>query len=295
MQSLWVLVAAALLSVMSTCVKLASQAHSPWEILFWRNTVGLCVLVPVMRQLGGGLRHQLATPHWPAHLVRNLSGVVSVLLWFASIAHLPIATSVTLNYTSSLFIGVFVFVGAAWAGQPLRHGSMLMALGVGFVGIVLMLRPTIDNDQLGWALVGLASGALSAMAMMSVRAMGKLGEPSSRIVFYFTLSGLIAGAIGTALTGAHMPDVRGAMLLFGIGVSSVLAQLAVTRAFAHGAALLSANLNYVGILFASFWGRLIWGDKLPALAWGGIALIIAAGATATWLTANATKPSVTSE
>ncbi len=79
--------------------------------------------------------------------------------------------------------------------------------------------------------------------------------------------------------------------LLGAGLTSVLAQLALTRAYGQGRALLTANLNYSGILFASFWGWLIWHDILPLIAWLGIVLIIVAGILATWLTAYEAKPS----
>lgn len=287
MQSLWMLVAAFLFSLMGVFVKLASAQHSPWEMLLWRNAIALVVLVPLVRQMSGGLRRGLATPHWPAHVVRNAAGTISVVLWFTSLAHLPLATSMTLNYTSSLFIGLMIFTTAAWAGQPLRNGPMLGALVAGFAGIVLVLRPTIAQDQLGWALTGLASGLLAGVALMSVRAMGRLGEPANRIVFYFTLSGFAAGLAGVLVTGFRVPDLRHAALLFGVGVSALGAQLAMTRAFATGKTLLAANLNYAGILFASLFGWLIWDDRVPGVAWAGMALIVASGIGATWLTATA--------
>jgi S-adenosylmethionine uptake transporter len=291
MQSFWILAAALLFSVMSVLVKLASEAHSVWEIIFWRNVVGLLFLLQLLRTLSGGIRANLSTPHWPAHVVRNLAGVTSVVLWFSSIPHLPLTTSITLNYTSSLFIGLIVFVGAAWQGKRMKNASMLLALALGFAGILLVLRPTISQEQIVWAVVGLLGGAMGGVAMMSVRALGQLGEPSSRTVFYFSLGGFLVGLFGVLLFGFKLPTLQHALYLLGAGLTSVLAQLALTRAYGQGKTLLAANLNYSGILFASFWGWLIWHDILPWVAWLGIALIIIAGILATWLTAHEAKPS----
>jgi S-adenosylmethionine uptake transporter len=224
-------------------------------------------------------------------VVRNLAGVTSVVLWFSSIPHLPLTTSITLNYTSSLFIGLIVFVGAAWQGKRMKNGSMLLALVLGFAGILLVLRPTLGQEQVVWAVLGLLGGAMGGVAMMSVRALGQLGEPSSRIVFYFSLGGFLVGLAGVLLFGFKLPTGEHALYLLGAGLTSVLAQLALTRAYGQGKALLAANLNYSGILFASFWGWLIWHDVLPLIAWLGIALIIIAGILATWLTAYEAKPS----
>ncbi len=300
MQSLWMLVAAFLFSAMGALVKYASTDHSAWEILGWRSFIGLIVLVPLIRSMPGGLRAGLATKYWSAHTVRNLSGTMAVVFWFASMAHLPIATSMTLNYTSSLFIGLGLFVGAAWRGQQftlggVRQGPMLAALAMGFVGIVLVLRPTFERDQLLWALMALGSGVLAAVALMTVRALGQLGEPTSRTVFYFTLSGLLVALLGMAFTGASWPHPRELIALIGVGITAVMAQLALTRAYGFGQTLLAANLNYAGILFASFWGWLIWDDRVPAIAAAGMLLVVVAGIGSTWLTASASRPATDAE
>ena len=300
MQSLWMLVAAFLFSAMGALVKYASPHHNAWEILGWRSVVGLAVLIPLIRSMPGGLRQGLATKYWSAHTVRNLSGTMAVVLWFASMAHLPIATSMTLNYTSSLFIGLGLFVGAAWRGQGLTVGGvrqmpMLIALVVGFVGIVFVLRPTFERDQLIWALAALSSGVLAAVALMTVRALGQLGEPTSRTVFYFTLAGLLVALLGMAFAGATWPAPKEMAALIGVGICAVLAQLALTRAYGFGQTLLAANLNYAGILFASFWGWLIWDDRVPAIAAVGMLLIVGASIGSTWLTANAGRPATDAE
>jgi S-adenosylmethionine uptake transporter len=172
----------------------------------------------------------------------------------------------------------------------MHNMTMLLALLAGFAGIVLVLRPSIAQDEWVWAMLGLASGMLAAVALLSVRALGALGESPPVIVFYFTLSGLVAGAVGMLVTGAHRPDAWHLTLLLGVGVSALLAQLALTRAYGSGHTLLAANLNYSGILFASFWGWLIWSDVLPLTSWIGIGLIVAAGVAATWLTAQSSRP-----
>jgi S-adenosylmethionine uptake transporter len=289
-ESLWMLLATFLFSVMSVCVKFAAESHSAWEMVFWRNLIGLAVLVPMIRQMEGGLIANLATPHWPAHVVRNIAGVAAVLGWFGSLAYLPLATSITLNNTSSLFIGASLYITAAWAGRKVKSAALLGTLVAGFVGIVLVLRPTLAQDQMMPALVALGSGFMASIALMSVRAMGKLGEPASRIVFYFTASGLVAGGLGMLLTGATRPTLVNLAWLVGMGVTAVGAQLALTRAYSRGRALLVANLTYASIPLASLWGWVFFNDRLPLIAWIGMAIIIAAGVAATWLTAQEEKP-----
>ncbi|CAN5347232.1 DMT family transporter [soil metagenome] len=292
MQSLWMLAAALLFSLMAAFAKLASSLHSAWEIMAWRNLIGLLVLLPLVGRSRGGLR-SLATPHWRGHLMRNIAGIASMVLWFIGLAHLPLAVSSTLYYTSSIFIGALLFMRTVWRTRGRGWAAempMVAALAAGFAGILLVLQPTLDNDALPWALLGLLGGFMASIALMSIESLGRIGEPSSVIVFWFTVCGLAAGAGGIVVGGAQMPDASSLLQLFGVGITAILAQLCLTRAYAYGHVWLATNLTYTGIVFASLWGFLIWGDRMPASGWLGIALIIVSGVAATWFVARLRKP-----
>ena len=90
---------------------------------------------------------------------------------------------------------------------------------LGFAGVALVLRPTIEQQQLWHGLVGLLSGLMAAMAYLQVTALGRAGEPEERIVFYFSLGGLAVGALWMLCdTGASAHTPRGLALLLAIGL-----------------------------------------------------------------------------
>ena len=72
------------------------------------------------------------------------------------------------------------------------------------------------------------------------------------------------------------------LLLVAIGLTATIAQIAMTRAYRLGAMLVTANLQYTGIVFSSIWGMLIWGDHLTLSGWLGIGIILASGMAATF-------------
>jgi S-adenosylmethionine uptake transporter len=124
-----------------------------------------------------------------------------------------------------------------------------------------------------------------------VRKLGQLGEPESRVVFFFSATGLIAGLLGClfgpGLQGQSIDLFRthttsGITLLLSIGVLAALAQMAMTRAYRLGNTLVTANLQYTGIVFSSLWGILIWSDVLGVSGWLGIAVILVSGIVATF-------------
>jgi S-adenosylmethionine uptake transporter len=284
------LAAALAFATMAVCVKLASTWFNAAELVFYRGLLGMLFMWLWARSR----RVSLAT-HYPAmHAWRSLVGVLSLGAWFYALAHLPLATAMTLNYMSSVWIAAFLVGGAliTWnpksgAAVPLRQGPLALTVIAGFVGVVMMLRPTLAQDQMFAGLVGLLSGLVAAFAYMQVMALGRLGEPESRTVFYFALGSAVAGGAAMLATGVSPWDWRHALWLLPVGILASLGQLFMTRAYSSGATLVVANLQYSGIVFGALYGLLLFGDHIPLTGWAGMGLIVASGIAATWLRARA--------
>jgi len=218
------------------------------------------------------------------HFWRSASGVSALMLWFYAIGSLPLATAVTLNYMSSVWMALFLLGGAVLMGASRVDGRLIAAVMVGFAGVVLVLRPTLAQDQLWGGLTGLLSGMLSATAYLQVTALGRAGEPEPRIVFYFSLGGMVAGlAVALASGGLHGHTLRGIGLLVATGVLATMAQLLMTRAYAIGRALSNASLQYLGIVWSFGFGVWLFDDAVNPMTLTGIALIVAAGLGSTLL------------
>ncbi|MBE0549881.1 MAG: DMT family transporter [Rubrivivax sp.] len=278
--------AAVLFALMGACVKLASAQYGAGEIVLYRSLVGLALMAAVLRWRRIGLGTRVPAMHfW-----RSLSGTTSLCLWFYAIGGLPLATAMTLNYMSSVWIALFLIGGAVLIG-PARGGAdggidgrLVAAVMAGFAGVALVLRPTLEQDQLWHGLMGLLSGLLAATAYLQVTALGRAGEPGERIVFYFSGAGVVAGAGLTALSDAPSAhDLRGAALLLTIGLLATSAQWMMTRAYASGATLGIAALQYLGIVFGFVLGVWLFDDPVTTMSLAGMALIIGAGVAATQL------------
>lgn len=269
MPSVWMIVASFLFACMGICVKLGSTQFSTGELVFYRGFVGVVMMLGAASVRG----IPLSTPHWRLQLSRSVSGSVALMCYFFAIGILPIATAATLSYTSPIFVALLL---ALLLGERLRWPTLLSVV-IGFTGVVLLLRPTLASGQELGAAVGLASGAIASLAYISVRELGRAGEPEVRTVFWFSLVTTALG-LGWALLGSvQMPDWRGAATVLGVGLFGGLAQLAMTRSYRYGRTVVSASLSYSTVIFASLFGALLWGDELPLSAWVAIGLIIASG------------------
>jgi S-adenosylmethionine uptake transporter len=286
MQALWMVLAAFFFATMAVGIKIASATFSTAELVLYRGLVSVVFMAVVMRS-----RHvPLITPVPWMHAWRSVIGVASLASWFFAIAHLPLATAMTLNYMSGVWVAAFVVGGALLYGQSARQGPLMATVLAGFAGVVMMLRPTLDQNQLFAGLVGLLSGMGAALAYIQVTALGKVGEPESRTVFYFSVGTTLAGLLGVAWSGFTPSDQvtwQAAAWLVPIGVLASGGQWCMTRAYSRGATLLVANLQYTGIIFAAIYSLLLFGDQLPLIGWAGMALIVLSGVAATVLRTRA--------
>jgi S-adenosylmethionine uptake transporter len=287
MQALWMLLGALLFATMGVCIKFGSEHFNSLEIVFYRGLVGMVFLIGLTRVRRVSLRTGVPM----MHLWRSVVGVTSLTSWFYAISVLPLATAMTLNYMSSVWIATFLLGGALLMqgrNAPIRQqGPLFLTVLAGFAGVAMMLRPTLGPDQVYGALLGLMSGIFAALAYLQVSALARAGEPESRTVFYFSIGAVFAGGIGMLFAGVSPWHWPSALWLLLIGLLAVLGQLCITRAYASGATLVVANLQYSGIVFAGIYSLTIFGDQLPLMGWLGMGLIIVSGITATVLRARA--------
>lgn len=260
------LVASFLFSCIGMLVKLGAAYFSSIELVFYRSLGDLCASP-----------HPTAPPSYRAleepMLARIFRSWCILLMFFFCIVQLPLATAVTLNYTAPLFLALFTTVIL----KEHFHRLLVVAVVLGFVGVTLLLRPILQEDQWSAGLIGLFSGFLSGVAYLNVKKLGSLGESDWQVVFYFSL-------ICTAVTGGwmlldtfHALTLDNVSLLLGIGITATFAQLALARAYRTGRTLVVGALAYSTVIFSSLWGILIWNDVLPPSTWLGMGLIVASG------------------
>ena len=281
MQALWMVCSAFFFASMGVGVKLASASFDPMELVLYRGLVSVVLVAWAMRLHGT----TLSTPVPAMHAWRSVAGGIALATWFYAIAHLPLATALTLNYMSGIWVAAFIVGGALLYGTSQGHGPLLLTVLLGFAGVVLTLRPTIDQNQLFAGLIGLLSGLSASLAYLQVTALGKMGEPIERTVFYFSIGTALVGLIGVVFTGFTpwaQISWQAAVWIVPIGVLASLGQWCLTRAYSHGHTLVMASLQYSGIIFGALYS-LLFGEEIPLISWLGMLLIIASGVGATIL------------
>jgi len=256
-------------SIMGLTVKLGSLQFSPSELVFYRSSISLIFIFTMMRHS----RIKIKTNYLSLHLKRSLTGFVSLLLFFYAIAHLPLGTAISLNYTSPLFVGLLLpFI----LNRKLNLKTYAYVF-IGFIGVFFILKPIFQDQSFFAGLMGLLSGFGAALAYLYITQLGQLREPDIRTVFYFTLISTLGSSVFLIGQDMTVPNPADLILLFTLGASATIAQIALTRAYRVGNTLSNAGMSYLTIILSALLGFIILNEAIDVFSFIGIVIIILSG------------------
>ncbi len=237
------------------------------QIVFIRNLIGLCILIPWMLRKGISRLH---TKHIGLHISRSLVGLMAMVCLFYSWGHLPLAHASLMKQTSPIFIPIFAFF---WIKESIGWKT-IVAIIIGFLGVVLVINPGAGELNVV-ILIGLIGAMLAGLAKVIIRKMTATETPE-RIVFYFALIGTILSAMPAMFAWVSLSWVQMGSLV-AIATFSTIAQLSLSKAYGHAPAGQLGPYTYTSVVFAALFGWLIWNEILDYRTLAGILVIVLAG------------------
>jgi drug/metabolite transporter (DMT)-like permease len=267
--ALFILLSELMFASMGAVVKQLTQRLPREMDVFMRNVFGLALLLPLV--WGNGFI-TLKTQVFHLHLLRSVAGVSAMYCFFHALANLPLADGMLLKMTSPIFMPLIAWY---WLSESM-HRTVLLAIGIGFIGVILVLNPGGEFNHI--ALIGLLGGGLASLAKVSLRRLGKT-EPSVRVVFYFALLSSIISALPMSWNW-QQPSQLEWWLFALLGLFGTLGQLLLTRGYAIAAAARVSPFTYSSVLFGAAYGYLFWGETLSLQFILGALLIGLAGVIA---------------
>lgn len=267
--SLWMLAAALCFAVMGAFVKYCGDYYSSAELVFYRSLFGLLLIsaYALWRNLS------IRTPLIKKQITRSTYGFISMVMFFYALSHLPLASAITLNYTSPLAMATILTVSHHEKPRPM----LIAALVMGFAGVVLLLRPSLHMDELLAGGLGLLSGILAGLVYVHVMQLGRAHEPDWRTVFYFSLTCSLGGGLWMLIHEYHPLRSEDILPLLSLGAFATMGQLTMTRAYRTGNPFVVGSLAYTTVVIASLIAYLVWQETMSTQSWLAIGGIILAG------------------
>ena len=255
-------------SIVDTTAKWLGQTYAPIQILFFRHLFGI-IPIAFLVWRGGGLG-ALRTRRPFAHLVRAGLLFVALLSFFTALRGLPLADAIAVAFTAPMFV-------TALAGPILGEtvgARRWAAVGIGFLGALVMVRPGTDAFR-PEALLVLLSALSFALAMLLTRRLART-ETDVAIVAY---TSLIAGLASLPFLGFvwRAPTDTDLGLFALVGVIGGTAAYLLAVAYRHAPAAVIAPFDYTGLIWASLFGWIVWREAPEPAVWIGAAIIALSG------------------
>ena len=247
-------------------VKFASQSMPSAQLIFIR---GVLLVLAVAHALGATARLREATRGWVAG--RALVDATATMLYLGSLFHLPIGNATAINLAAPLFMTMFA---ALFMAERVR-GARWLAVGAGFLGVLLVIQPRAQGFN-SWALVCLLGTLFHAARDLMTRRI-HAGIPSILITLATAVAVTVVSGVASLLQGWQPFGALEFGLLALASVFLTGGYYFIISSMRHGEMTLVAPFRYSGLLFALVLGYAVWGEVPNTLAWFGIALLIASG------------------
>lgn len=264
--ALWMVTFCFLLASQAVFIRHISADIHPFEIVFFRNAFAVLFLAPVYWHFGiEGMR----THAYGLYALAFIFMGVSPLAWFLAIALMPMAEMIALTFTSPLFgtIG-----GALILGEIVRWRRWA-AMVAGFVGAMIIMRPGVAAVSPP-ALIALLASVFIASGALTLRKLSATENPTA-IVLWTSIVITPVSAVSAAFVWTT-PSLESVAWMAGLGLVSLLAQIAWVRSFAAADVSAVMPFNFTKLLFAALFGYLFFAEKPDAWMWVGAAIIFAA-------------------
>jgi len=263
------LAAVLMFSLMDALLKLLSEHYPPFQVAALRGASSLPFVLGWAFASGGG--PSLLRVRWPLHLLRGALGIGMMASFVYGVNRLPLSTTYSVFFIAPLLITA---LSGPFLGEQVGPRRWV-AIGIGLLGVLVLLRPTGEGMLSLAALAVLAAALGYAVTAITVRVIARTDTTQAMMVWLMVLMTLGAGALAwpgwVPLRGEHL------WLILGLGVAGSLGQYAVTEAFRLGEASLIAPLEYTALIWGVLLDLALWGVLPDSITWAGAAIIVASG------------------
>jgi drug/metabolite transporter (DMT)-like permease len=260
-------------SLMGVCVKAVGSRLPVAEVVLGRAVVSVL--------LSWWLLRQRAIPIWGKRkgmlILRGVIGTLALACVYAALTHLPLASATVLQY-------LYPTITALLAWATLREHlapRLLLAMALGWLGVLVVAQPGWMTGQSGGGLpllpllLGLAGAVLTALAYVSVRALGRSEHPLV-IIFWFPLMA-VPLSLPLVLLQPVAPNLQELAWLLGVGLFTQIGQIGLTLGLTRLPAARATTIGYAQVAFAALWGHWLFGEAIgPATGLGAVLILVAA-------------------
>ena len=253
----------------TACLNVANNEYCLSQILFVRYFPLALISYSLLKHSHVSIK----TPNALLTTIRCLCGIGAVVLFIEAAQNIPVINAQTMYYTAPLFTSIF-FCLHAFNQKRSVWLKILPLIPLGFFGVLLVNRPSFSEVGFGYSSAALLSALFLSLASLSLKGLGKRGEPSERTIFYFSLTSCITAAVLFPLESKPYKSFLDPIFIL-LALFTVLQQFCVTLGWGRGSTLLNCVFQFSGVPFAVMFGVLLFNERLSLSAIFGMAVLLA--------------------
>ncbi len=261
---LWLCAGTLIFAIVDVFVKTLGRKFDVFEITLFRYASGLLVLCPVFMRMGWA---DLRTQKFGLHCLRMGLAFVAQVLVILSVIYMPLADATAFMFSKPLFTTIVAVILL----HELVTARRWVATALGFVGVLVMLRPGSSGIE-AIALVAVGAAVTFAVANVLIRLLART-EPTNRILFYYHIGGVLVFTVPAILVWRNPVGIEWALLAF-IGVFTTMGMVCFMRAFAVGEANAVGPAEYTRLIYAALFGMILFAEIPSPWTILGAAIII---------------------
>ena len=277
----WMSLAVLSFSAMAVAGRELIGQLDPFSIMFCRSSIGLFVVAAIL--IATGRIPVIRTRRPGAHLGRNLAHFSGQSLWFYAVGQTTLAQVFALEFTAPVWVALLapIFLGERFTGWRLASTA------AGFAGVLVVVRPGVIAVDTG-EVAALAAAICLSANIMTTKSLSRT-EPTLCIMFWMTAIQVVLGAVMVAITAVvtgnglpSLPDPAHLPWVLVVGLSGLLAQVGLARAFRHADASVAAPMDFLRLPLIAVIGMLAYGEALDPYVFLGGAIVFLANYVNVW-------------
>ena len=257
------------LTLMAIAGKEIALQIDTFEILFFRSAIGIVIVLLVIA--GKGLSHEINLKQIRTHLKRNTAHFTGQNLWLYALGSITLAEVTSLEFTMPIWI---VFFSSFMLNEKLNK-FRIISIGVGFMGVLIIVRPDIGSLKLGLVAAGFSAIAF-ALTNIYTRRLTKT-ESTLAIIFFLTFMQLIFGFLTSFLDGKlDLPSAESIPWIVVLGLGGLTAHYCITTALSYAAPSVVAPIDLFRLPLAVLIGIIFYSESADIYIYVGSLLIVLA-------------------
>lgn len=263
---LWALLATALFAIVAAMAKVAVNEYHVLQILFFRQVI---VFLSSLPEITKSFPQSLKTQYPKIHASRLIGAFIALSCSIWAVAVLPLTTAITLGFAQAFFVAVLAL---SFLKENVGM-HRIIAIMVGFIGVVVVMRPGVEGIVDVHAFIPILAALGAAVAVISVRKLSQTESTATLLVYQALFVGVLAGIPLFWLWVT--PDLNGTLLLLTMAILAAVAQWVGVKALRLGEASVIGNIQYIQLIYATLLGFFLFSEVPDVYTMTGAVIIIA--------------------